>query len=84
MPDMEREIADIRARLDNIETKLGLLFRRLGITLQDPPAGKASPEIMELVNKGDKKAAIRAFMSETGAGLKDAKNFIESLAGEGK
>lgn len=79
MTDFEREIADIQTRLERIEAQLLFLFRRLGITTQDAPAAKASPAIVELLNKGDKKGAMRAFMEETGASLKDAKTFVESL-----
>lgn len=79
MSDMEREMAEIKARLERIESRLGFLFRRLRITDEDAPAGKASLAVMELVRSGDKLAAIKAFVKETGASLKDAKNFIESL-----
>jgi len=79
MPDANREIAEIKARLERIESQLAFLFRRLGVTLQAPPGGKASRAVIDLAKKGDKAAAIRAFMNETGASLKDAKNFIETL-----
>jgi ribosomal protein L7/L12 len=82
MTDMQNELSDIKARLERIEAQLLFLFRRLGITTQDAPAAQASPAVMELVRNNDKKGAIRAFMQETGAGLKDAKIFIESLRGE--
>jgi ribosomal protein L7/L12 len=51
----------------------------MGITTQDAPAAKASAEVIRLLGAGDKKGAMRAFMDETGASLKDAKNFVESL-----
>lgn len=79
MTDMGREVAEIKARLERIESRLGFLFRRLMITEEDAPAGKASPAVLELAARGDKIAAIRAFVGETGASLKDAKNFIEAL-----
>ena len=80
MADLDREITEIKARLEKIESRLGFLFRTLGITTQEAPEWKASPELLELVRKGDKIAAIKAFRAETGASLSDAKKFIDSLA----
>jgi len=79
MADLNREIAEIKTRLEKIESQLGFLFRSLGITAGAAPAGRASAAVLELAAKGDKIAAIKAFREETGASLKDAKNFIESL-----
>jgi ribosomal protein L7/L12 len=58
---------------------MSFLFRRLNIGAEEVPNWNASPEVIELMKRGDKVAAIRAFMNETGSSLKDAKNFIESL-----
>lgn len=79
MPDSKQEIAEIKNRLEKLESRLSFLYRSLGITTQDVPNWQASPALLELVKKGDKIAAIKAFREETGASLKDAKNFIESL-----
>lgn len=79
MENIERELNAVRGRLERIEAQLLFLFRRLGVSTQDAPAGQASPKVMELARSGDKKGAMRAFMQETGASLKDAKNFVESL-----
>lgn len=80
MTDVKRELDAVRGRLERIEAQLQFLFRRLGITDQDAPAAQASPTVIGLLSRGDKKGAIRAFMEETGAGLKDAKTVIDSLA----
>jgi len=74
-----QELEEIKMRLTKLESQMDFLFRRMGIASRDVPEWSASPDILELVKKGDKNAAIRAFMDETGAGLKDAKNYIESL-----
>lgn len=79
MADVERELAGLRQRLERIEAQLQFLFRRLGISTRDAPAAKASPAVMDRLRRGDRKGAMRAFMEETGAGLKDAKTVIESL-----
>ena len=80
MADRDREIVEIKTRLEKIEAQLGFLYRTLGITTREAPEWKASPELIDLVRKGDKLAAIKAFREGTGASLKDAKEFIESLS----
>ena len=79
MSDSKQEIAEIKTRLEKLEARLGFLYRHLGITTQEAPGWHASPALLELVKKGDKIAVIKAFREETGASLKDAKEFIESL-----
>lgn len=79
MPEINKEIAEIKARLEKLEAKLSFLYRSLGITAQEAPGWHASPALLELVKKGDKITAIKAFREETGASLKDAKDFVESL-----
>lgn len=80
MENVERELAGIKERLERIEVQLRFLFKRLGISTQDAPAAKASPVVIDLLSRGDRKGAMRAFMAETGASLKDAKKLVESLA----
>jgi hypothetical protein len=77
--DRDTEMEAIKARLERVESQMDFLLRRLGIASKEIPGWNASPEIIELMKRGDKVTAIRAFMDETGASLKDAKNFIESL-----
>jgi len=79
MPDINKEIAEIKVRLDKLDSRLSFLCRSLGVTTQEAPAWRASPALLELVKKGDRIAAIKAFREETGASLKDAKDFVESL-----
>ncbi len=43
------------------------------------PSSDASEEVMELLLTGRKIEAIKVYRRETGASLKDAKEFIESL-----
>jgi len=79
MSDSNQEIEKIKMRLEKLESQMTFLQRSLGITTNVAPAWKASPEIIELIQRGDKIAAIKAFREQTGASLKDAKTFIESI-----
>jgi antitoxin component HigA of HigAB toxin-antitoxin module len=79
MSDIKQDIEEIKKRLDKLESRMSFLFRRLNIAAEEVPKWNASPAVIDLVERGDKVAAIRAFMDESGSSLKDAKNFIESL-----
>jgi hypothetical protein len=91
MPDLDpQEIAKLRKRVEDIESKMEFLYRRLGISQTgDAPKGEApaselpkwkpSQMVVDLVRKGDKSTAIKVFVKETGASLKDAITFINSI-----
>ena len=78
MSNIDHEITELKQRLSTLESKIDFLFRRMGIEtpLQNPVA---SPEVIALVRSGEKVKAIKLFIQQTGAGLNDAKDFIESL-----
>jgi hypothetical protein len=79
MSDTEREIAELKLRIGKIESQMSSLLRRLNIGAEGVPARDASAKVIELVRKGDKKGAIRAFMDETSCSLNDARRYVESL-----
>jgi ribosomal protein L7/L12 len=79
MADCHQEIEKIKMRLEKLESQMAFLHRNLGITTNESPTWNASPKIIEMVQRGDKIEAIKAFREQTGASLKDAKNFIESI-----
>ena len=79
MSDVNQEITEIKKRLEELESRMSFLLRRLNIAAEEVPRWNASPKLIDLMKRGDKVAAIRTFMDETGSSLKDAKNLIESL-----
>jgi len=79
MGECERELTELRTRIDKLEARMSFLLRRLNIAAEEMPGWGASPTVMDLVRKGDRNAAMRAYMDETACSLKDAKRFIESL-----
>jgi hypothetical protein len=79
MGENERELTELRLRVDKLEARMSFLLRRLNIAAEEMPAWDASPTVLDLVRKGDRNAAMRAYMDETACSLKDAKRFIESL-----
>lgn len=73
-------IADARKalarRIDRVERKLDLLLDKLGAGPQDEWAG-----VRDLLAKGRKIEAIKLYRERTGAGLKEAKDAVESMDG---
>ncbi len=89
---MEEE--QILARLADLERKIDWLYRNAGYPSQFPDAdgtvpaaapavapmrGQASAAVLDLVRRGDKIQAIKQYRDETGVGLKEAKDFVETL-----
>jgi ribosomal protein L7/L12 len=73
------EISELRKRVERLEGRMDFLFRSLGINEEQAPAWKPSPRVLDLLRRGKKVEAIKALREESGASLKDAKNFIEGL-----
>jgi ribosomal protein L7/L12 len=64
-------------KLKEVERKLDVLIEKSGAKV-DPPAG-LPPGVAEALAKGDKIEAIKQYRAGTGAGLKEAKDFVEAL-----
>ena len=62
-------------RLRRIERKVDLILKHLGLDLDQD----VSPQVMELVKAGQKIQAIKLYREQTGAGLKEAKEYVEGL-----
>jgi ribosomal protein L7/L12 len=58
-----------------LERKVDLILKHLGI---DPNQG-VDEKIMELMRAGQKIEAIKLYRKQTGVGLKEAKDYVESL-----
>ena len=63
--------------LTRVEAKLDLLLRNAGLQF-DPYEGLPAP-VVEAIRRGNKIEAIKHYRQTTGAGLKDAKEFIEEV-----
>lgn len=68
-----------RGRMARIERKLDLILAHLGVEVPDDLAGAGvSDEVRRLADAGQKIAAIKRQREETGAGLAEAKEAVES------
>lgn len=77
---IERDVAELRARVMRLEWALAQLTQHLGIQIAAPPRpGGVSEAVLAHVRGGNKLAAIKAHVAETGADLATAKKLIDSL-----
>ncbi|ANY09746.1 hypothetical protein [Pseudonocardia sp. HH130630-07] len=72
-----RERAGQQARLARVERKLDGLLDHLGIAYEQPELGR----VEQLLGEGKTVAAVKAYRDATGAGLKEAKDEVDRLAG---
>lgn len=79
MADIHDEMEDVIKRIEKLETQMAFLQRSLGVTDKEIPKTDASENVSMLIKKGGTIGAIKAFREETGASLKDAKSFVESV-----
>jgi hypothetical protein len=76
---LDREVLELRQQVGKLERQVAFLLDHLGLEYREGPNAGVSPEILGLVRRGDMMGAIRLYREETGFGLKEAKEFIESL-----
>ena len=72
-----RTIADLAKRQSRSEAKIDLLLKHAGLNYD--PHANVPPGVVEALRAGRKIEAIRQYRMATGADLKAAKEFVESL-----
>ena len=75
---IQRQVARVERRLDRTERKLDAIMTHLGIHEPEPDL----PDVQAFLKDGKKIQAIKAYRERTGAGLKEAKDAVERLAGQ--
>ena len=75
----ERYIFELQQKVAKLERQVAFLLQHLGLEYSEEPNIDVSPEILALAHQGKTLEAIKLFREETGADLKTAKEFIESL-----
>ena len=66
---------DQSARLAALDRKFDLILKNLGIN----PSDGLDPQLENLVRDGEKIEAIKLYRTQTGVGLKEAKEYVEGL-----
>ena len=62
-------------RLARLEQKVNLILQKLGLPEQDD----LTAQVMEVLRRDGKIPAIKYYREQSGAGLPEAKDFVESL-----
>jgi len=73
------EIIELKQRVIKLERQITYLMKHLRLNYCEKPEEAIYPEILELIRKGKKIRAIKLYREETGVGLKEAKEYVESL-----
>lgn len=74
-----------RAQLIRLEKKVDLILKHLGLEYVETTICGLSPEVQELArNPGQKIQAIKLHREQTGVGLKEAKDAVESFILSGR
>jgi len=74
----ESEILALKARIDELESRLKFIYRRLNIEYADPNSDPAlSPQVQDALRRGNKIEAIKIYRESTGVGLAEAKQVID-------
>ena len=74
----ETDIIALKARIEELETRLKFIYRRLNIEYMDPNSDPVlSPQIQEALRRGNKIEAIKIYREMTGVGLAEAKQMID-------
>lgn len=79
MYTVEREVLELKKKIAALEYQTRYIFERLSIEMPEAPAFGLTPELMLAVQKGDINKAISIYMDETGADIRTAKDFVNSL-----
>jgi ribosomal protein L7/L12 len=75
----DQQISELRQRVALLERQVAFLMAQLGVEYYEEPDTGVSPEILDLVRQGRKIQAIKLYRLETGVGLREAKEFVDSL-----
>ncbi|MBN1813071.1 MAG: ribosomal protein L7/L12 [Anaerolineae bacterium] len=73
------EYIALRRRVEKLERLVARLMEEVGLERDEELDPGSSSEIVDLACRGEKLEAIKLYRQKTGAGLKEAKEFVESL-----
>jgi ribosomal protein L7/L12 len=79
MSNYDNEIFELRQRIVKLESQIAFILQQEGLDYCEEQNMGVSPEIINLMREGKKIQAIKLYRQETGAGLKQAKEFVDSL-----
>ena len=75
----DQQVFELRQRVALLERQVAFLMAQLGVEYYEEPNTGVSPEILDLVRQGRKIEAIKWYRQQAGVGLREAKEFVDSL-----
>jgi ribosomal protein L7/L12 len=72
-------IPELMSQVDRIERQVALISAKLGLPYDYPGNATMPAEVVELVQSGNKMAAMAKYRELTGSGLGEAQAAIDSL-----
>jgi ribosomal protein L7/L12 len=72
------EIANLRLRVAKLERTMNFLLQHFQLEFKESPE-TMFPDVITLARQGKTLDAIKLYRDHTGAGLQEAKQFVESL-----
>ena len=76
---VSRSVRNLESRQSRTEGKLDALLQNAGVTYD--PYANVNPHVLEAIRAGKKIEAIKRYREVSGVGLKDAKEYVERIAG---
>ena len=77
----EADILLLKSRINELEEKLQIVYRRLNMDYANPDPANSdpalSPQIQDALRRGNKIEAIKIYREMTGVGLAEAKQAID-------
>jgi ribosomal protein L7/L12 len=70
---------ELMSQVDRIERQVALISEKLGLPYDYPGNAAMPPEVMQLAQSGDKRAAMAKYRELTGAGLQEAQAAVNAL-----
>lgn len=83
MSKADQEILELRRRVEKLERQMMFVLQQQDIEYRDTLNQTAPLEVVELLRQGRKLQAIKVYREATGVGLKQAKDYVESLERHG-
>ena len=79
MARYDHEIQELQHRVAKLERQIEFILNSQGLRYRDDPGHGISPAIIDALQRGNKITAIKIYREQTGVGLKEAKDYIDSL-----
>ena len=75
----QRQIYDLKTRVNKLEAQVNFLYKHLDITFVEETLLTDDPEVVKALRTGNEIEAIKAYRLRTNAGLVEAKAAVDEM-----